>query len=89
MLALNPYYPPSYLPHCSPNLPTRVAVYLYPHLVVTVATSLVISNTFDKSYMPTNVRVELGHVLLIMDVLFNYAYFCNVCLITYFSAHGF
>ena len=85
----SPHHPLGCLPHCSPILPTTVAVYLYPHLAVTVVTSLVIWNTFDKPHMPTNVRVELGHVLLIMDVLFNYAYFCNVCLITYFAAHGF
>ena len=42
MPALDPYYPPDYLPHCSLDLPTKVAVYLYPHLAVTVATSLVI-----------------------------------------------
>lgn len=30
--ALDPHYPPICLPHCSLNLPMRVAVYLYPHL---------------------------------------------------------
>ena len=59
------------------------------HQPVTIVPSLVISNTFNKIQMPTNVTVEPSLIPLNIFVLFNYAYFCNFFHITYFAAYEF